>query len=697
MVTLMPCSYLGGGSPRCSLDHTEPKTKRSRQDTGTDVRLSEEGASPESESTSESPPSLQDATLPALLATTYPTSINSLNSVETLGLAEDLPNGCPSTLALPLTSGLSTSTSSAVAWLMNEDSTGGVKSEVRSPGLCEADVALYGEALPYDQSALSYQYYNSMQQYGGSSAASSYVSSSLYNQPYAAYPTAHNSNNRPSCKATPTYLSAYGVGGVGTVPSTGFGTQPSPYAYSSYNGGLAQSFTNTQQDYSSYATGYADHSVAQYGGYYATPNYSPYVSSPSSSGSAGHTSYHLGGTLAALIQLLDLLICERIHNKTQRWHPRLLFVNMNKENENFPPNKRFKSDEEQYNYNDDSDYWPDSDDDDDSPSSMLPSISDTPLSPLKNEIHAASRRCRENSGESTTSRSRGRGRRNTSSSPAQHVPEPTTERVFIWDLDETIIIFHSLLTGTYATKYNKDTQQIVQLGFRMEEMIFSLADTHFFFNDVEDCDQEHIDAVAADDNGQDLSAYNFASDGFHAGAAPNAGLCAPGVRGGVDWMRKLAFRYRKIKDTYNNYRNSVGGLLGPAKREQWLQLRAELEQATDNWLTLACKCLNMINSRENCVNVLVTTTQLVPALAKVLLFGLGGVFPIENIYSATKTGKETCFEKIKQRFGERCTYVVIGDGQDEEAAAKAKNYPFWRISGHSDIAALYNALDMGFL
>ncbi|VVC86411.1 unnamed protein product [Leptidea sinapis] len=27
MVTLMPCSYLGGGSPRCSLDHTEPKPK----------------------------------------------------------------------------------------------------------------------------------------------------------------------------------------------------------------------------------------------------------------------------------------------------------------------------------------------------------------------------------------------------------------------------------------------------------------------------------------------------------------------------------------------------------------------------------------------------------------------------------------------------------------------------------------------
>lgn len=43
--------------------------------------------------------------------------------------------------------------------------------------------------------------------------------------------------------------------------------------------------------------------------------------------------------------------------------------------------------------------------------------------------------------------------------------------------------------------------------------------------------------------------------------------------------------------------------------------------------------------RGKCMNVLVTTTQLVPALAKVLLYGLGDVFPIENIYSATKIGK----------------------------------------------------------
>lgn len=31
----------------------------------------------------------------------------------------------------------------------------------------------------------------------------------------------------------------------------------------------------------------------------------------------------------------------------------------------------------------------------------------------------------------------------------------TPQRVFIWDLDETIIVFHSLLTGSYANRYGR--------------------------------------------------------------------------------------------------------------------------------------------------------------------------------------------------------------------------------------------------
>ncbi|KAF3703551.1 Eyes absent -like protein 1 [Channa argus] len=215
--------------------------------------------------------------------------------------------------------------------------------------------------------------------------------------------------------------------------------------------------------------------------------------------------------------------------------------------------------------------------------------------------------------------------------------------------------------------------------------------------DDEECDQVHIDDVSSDDNGQDLSTYNFSADGFHA-AATSANLClATGVRGGVDWMRKLAFRYRRVKEIYTTYKNNVGGLLGPAKREAWLQLRAEIEALTDSWLTLALKALTLIHSRSNCVNILVTTTQLIPALAKVLLYGLGIVFPIENIYSATKIGKESCFERVIQRFGRKVVYIVIGDGVEEEQGSKKHNMPFWRISSHSDLMALHHALDLEYL
>ncbi|KAM6180996.1 protein phosphatase EYA4 isoform 7-T7 [Erethizon dorsatum] len=309
----------------------------------------------------------------------------------------------------------------------------------------------------------------------------------------------------------------------------------------------------------------------------------------------------------------------------------------------------------------------------------------SPSTPIKD---LDDRTCR-----SSGSKSRGRGRKNNPSPP----PDSDLERVFVWDLDETIIVFHSLLTGSYAQKYGKDPPMAVTLGLRMEEMIFNLADTHLFFNDLEECDQVHIDDVSSDDNGQDLSTYSFATDGFHA-AASSANLCLPtGVRGGVDWMRKLAFRYRRVKELYNTYKNNVGGLLGPAKRDAWLQLRAEIEGLTDSWLTNALKSLSIISTRSNCVNVLVTTTQLIPALAKVLLYSLGGAFPIENIYSATKIGKESCFERIVSRFGTNITYVVIGDGRDEEHAANQHNMPFWRISSHSDLLALHQALELEYL
>ena len=52
--------------------------------------------------------------------------------------------------------------------------------------------------------------------------------------------------------------------------------------------------------------------------------------------------------------------------------------------------------------------------------------------------------------------------------------------------------------------------------------------------------------------------------------------------------------------------------------------------------------------------------KLVAALTKILLFGLGSLFPVENVYSSTKIGKDACFERIMTKFGRKSTYVVVG-------------------------------------
>lgn len=62
-----------------------------------------------------------------------------------------------------------------------------------------------------------------------------------------------------------------------------------------------------------------------------------------------------------------------------------------------------------------------------------------------------------------TTKGKARGRRQQNASPTRSTLNDTPsienvkppERVFIWDLDETIIIFHTLLTGTYPNRYNK--------------------------------------------------------------------------------------------------------------------------------------------------------------------------------------------------------------------------------------------------
>jgi hypothetical protein len=76
------------------------------------------------------------------------------------------------------------------------------------------------------------------------------------------------------------------------------------------------------------------------------------------------------------------------------------------------------------------------------------------------------------------------------SGPAAHAsgapPSSSARLVLVWDLDETLLLFNSLLVGTYqaATQRGGPAGELVALGRRWEAAILSLCDRHFFFDQV---------------------------------------------------------------------------------------------------------------------------------------------------------------------------------------------------------------------
>lgn len=379
---------------------------------------------------------------------------------------------------------------SSVAGIGTNSSSSAAMAAVNSSAAAAAAAAAY-DTSKHDY----YNYYNSMQQY----TPPFY---STYGTPYT------TAAARAATKIEPS--SPYLTSSYATAASNNNSSQlyPTAYGYNNFAQFGTAAAAAAQQDYSGY---YND----QYGNYYNPASYSPYAAVSSPSSSAASHGFHVGASNLSESPT-------DTHSTTPVLHATH------------------------------------------SPHSPLPISPNANAATLStNSTAAASAAHAKSTPTSKSGRSRGRRhqqpsptRSTTSDTPNSDAAKPP-ERVFIWDLDETIIIFHTLLSGSFANRYTKDQSTLLTIAFRMEEMVFNMADTHFFFNEIEECDQVHIDDVSSDDNGQDLSNYNFATDGFHSGAPPGAppNLCLPtGVRGGVDWMRKLAFRYRKIKEIYNTYR-----------------------------------------------------------------------------------------------------------------------------------------------
>ncbi|KAF3449464.1 hypothetical protein FNV43_RR10192 [Rhamnella rubrinervis] len=257
--------------------------------------------------------------------------------------------------------------------------------------------------------------------------------------------------------------------------------------------------------------------------------------------------------------------------------------------------------------------------------------------------------------------------------------------VYIWDMDETLILLKSLLNGTYAEAFNglKNVQEGVEIGKMWENYILDLCDNHFFYEQIENNNKPFLSALSQYDDGHDLSEYDFNQDGF-------------GPPYDDASKRKLAYRHRVIA---HNYKEGLHRFFDQEMIKHWDDLYNMTDRYTDKWLSSAHNLLkecsaglednsvgsadgsiHSAGSKSQHINVLVTSGSLIPSLVKCMLFRFDNMIALENVYSSLEVGKLQCFQWIKERFNSpNVRFCVIGDGWEECEAAESMRWPFIRI------------------
>ncbi|TMW56620.1 hypothetical protein Poli38472_006630 [Pythium oligandrum] len=293
-------------------------------------------------------------------------------------------------------------------------------------------------------------------------------------------------------------------------------------------------------------------------------------------------------------------------------------------------------------------------------------------------------------------------------------PSPVTRRrrrrVYIWDLDETLLLFASLYSGQFARTHRKDIPTSVALGEQMMTYLVAVLDRHFYFNELHNMDIDHIASLVENPAS--------AEQDSKAGDSKKASDDKP-----VD--RRAAI-YKRIRAIYE--REQPVDFLDETQ-SHWYAAREALVAAIDGfsgkWLREAREVLELTTTRararpthkpadgekttrdefdqfgsteegeEDDLNVLVTNTQLSPALCKCLIYNLHTYFPIETVYSSSKVHKYECFERIMTQYrGSDVEFIAIGDGAEEEHVSRTLGIAFHRIGTLDDLKQLRYELEL---
>ncbi|CAJ0578242.1 unnamed protein product, partial [Mesorhabditis spiculigera] len=254
-------------------------------------------------------------------------------------------------------------------------------------------------------------------------------------------------------------------------------------------------------------------------------------------------------------------------------------------------------------------------------------------------------------------------------------------RVFIWDLSDISV---------YTGKALADVGHKVGFGFtasfsKLKLLVQQISLLSFPPDQNEDNELCNIEDAAIDEQ-----------------EPPASEGCLPEGRSGADAMRRLAHRYIALKQTYTQHADNPEVLydsLGSAlKKEEVAECARQMDSVMDGRHTAAARCINLVAQRsaaspstEKYGNVFLCSEGLVNGVVQSLLSGFAPSVPIENIYSALKTGKESVLERISARYGKKCSFVVVTANRETTQLARKENMAVWPISACGDLDKLYTA------
>ncbi|GAX76028.1 hypothetical protein CEUSTIGMA_g3471.t1 [Chlamydomonas eustigma] len=261
--------------------------------------------------------------------------------------------------------------------------------------------------------------------------------------------------------------------------------------------------------------------------------------------------------------------------------------------------------------------------------------------------------------------------------------------VFVWDLDETLIIFNSLLNGTFNSEADSE---IKQEGMRVAQafatVLFDLLDHYYQFPTVEEEDPISMEEALAPHTPFPAEVSLSAQIYERARVLYEGGLDGMKMRLGQTekqrmedcwkdleaasrgWTTAAAALLQSTSEKISSERKQCTGKLSDLEREQCTGKLSDLERE---------QCTGKLSDLEmhHCV---VSRGHLLATLVKLQAFGLSQHIHWSNIFSASKASKLDCFKMICDRFGPDARYCAVGDAPEEYQAAVALGWLFLKIN-----------------